>query len=140
MLVARIRIIERTYCRMPSIGRLKRITVNHKIIRMSPVAQHRRKCRRGLYARLQCPNLLFEIERGHKARAYMHESHFKPTYWLPRGGPCGAPPRGGAGGNVPPSARIFIFSRACVNCCVLRALSASRAASSANIELSKTNV
>ena len=40
------------------------------------------------------------------------------------------------GGSVPPSARIFMFSSALVNDASLRALSASRAASSASIELS----
>jgi len=58
---------------------------------------------------------------------------------VPRAG--GAPaPRAGAGGSVPPSARIFMFSSAVVNCANLRALSASRAASSASIELSKNRV
>ena len=49
-------------------------------------------------------------------------------------------PRAGAGGSVPPSARIFMFSSACVNCAVRRVLSASRAALSASIELSKNSV
>src|SRR4029453_12543203 len=40
---------------------------------------------------------------------------------------CAPPPRGGAGGRVPPSARIFIFSSACVNCAVLLAFSFSGA-------------
>ena len=48
----------------------------------------------------------------------------------------GPPPRGGRGGRVPPSARIFMFCRARVNVAVRDALSFSRAASSANIELS----
>ena len=80
MLIARIRIIERAYCRMPSIGRLKRITVNHKIIRMSPVAQHRRKCsrgcRRGLYARFQCQIFYLRSNAGVKP-APTYASTFK---------------------------------------------------------------
>jgi hypothetical protein len=59
------------------------------------------------------------------------------SYRLPG---CAPPPRGGAGGRVPPSARIFIFSSACVNCAVLCALSFSRAASSGSIELSNIKV
>ncbi len=50
------------------------------------------------------------------------------------------PPRAGAGGSVPPSARIFIFSIAVVNCMVRCALSRSRAASSASVELSSIKV
>jgi hypothetical protein len=42
--------------------------------------------------------------------------------------------------NVPPSARIFMFSSACVNWVVLWALSFSRAASSGSIELSNMSV
>src|SRR5207249_10366348 len=54
---------------------------------------------------------------------------------------AGAPrPRAGAGGSVPPSARIFMFASAVLNCVTLRALSASRAALSASIELSKNRV
>ncbi len=49
-------------------------------------------------------------------------------------------PRAGAGGSVPPSARIFMFSSAAVNWVTRRARSASRAASSASIELSNIRV
>jgi len=52
---------------------------------------------------------------------------------LPRPAP---PPRGGAGGSVPPSARIFMFCSAVVKVAVRRARSAALAASSASIELS----
>jgi hypothetical protein len=45
----------------------------------------------------------------------------------------------GDGGSLPPSRKIFILSSRCVNVAVRRALSASRAASSGKIELSKTN-
>ncbi len=50
------------------------------------------------------------------------------------------PPRAGAGGRVPPSARIFMFSSACVKRVRLCAMSFSRAASSGSIELSRTKV
>ncbi len=63
------------------------------------------------------------------------ERHYFPP-------PTGAAPRprAGAGGSVPPSARIFMFASAAVNCVSRRARSASRAASSASIELSKNRV
>ena len=56
------------------------------------------------------------------------------------GGPPLPPPFAAGGGSVPPSARIFIFSSALVNCAALRILSCSRAASSASVELSRTSV
>jgi hypothetical protein len=54
--------------------------------------------------------------------------------------PLPPPPRAGAGGSVPPSARIFMFSSAVVNCADFCVLSLSRASSSASIELSYTSV
>lgn len=49
-------------------------------------------------------------------------------------------PLAGAGGSVPPSARIFMFWSARINVAVFCALSFSRAASSASIELSNIRV
>ena len=47
---------------------------------------------------------------------------------------------GEVGGSVPPSASVFMFCSACMNLARRASLSAARAASSGNIELSKNKV